>query len=389
MVILLKSSKGQAIEMFEILILVVILTVLFLFLNFNLLQRESAEKEMLARKEIEMKVENAIISFKSSKVYGTERSLATILSDAVANGNLTVNYGEGYGSINITKLVTEFFDSYFDRRWVFVLHTPIKEKEVALVLDTSDSLKDETNIIKSKINEIYREGLKKKIRLKIFLLDGIGRSFDCGQFSGTEVEKECSLLKDCSLVGATPLEQTEEDWGNAIKCVIEKYNTSAVIVLTDELSTGSEPAVCTNGANMGNFTISFNSGLQSCKDKNVSVFALKGSISVSDCLNYWTTWCDSYFSSRLTPQSCQMYAIDLLGNRLKFVADECKGKYFDLATVNPADAVAEIMKIIPPPPDVVFGYEVPKDVKNVQTFVLDIPYVSYEGEKIRGELKVW
>jgi hypothetical protein len=84
-----------------------------------------------------------------------------------------------------------------------------------------------------------------------------------------------------------------------------------------------------------------------------------------------------------------MYAIDLLGNRLKFVADECKGKYFDLATVNPADAVAEIMKIIPPPPDVVFGYEIPKDVKNVQTFVLDIPYVSYEGEKIRGELKVW
>jgi hypothetical protein len=375
--------------MFEILILVVVLTVLFLFLNFNLLQRESTEKEMLARKETEMKVENAIISFKSSKVYGTERSLATILSDAIATGNLTVDYGEGYGSLNSTKLVTEFFDAYFGKKWTLILHTPIKEKDVALILDTSDSLKDEINAIKIKINEIYREGLKKKVRLKIFLLDGIGRSFDCSKFSGTDVEKECSFLKDCSLVGATPLEQTEEDWGNAIKCVIEKYNVSAVIVLTDELSTGSEPAVCTIGVDMGNFTISFNAGLQSCKARDVPIFTIKASISVSDCLNYWTSWCDFYFASHLTSQSCQKYAIDLLGNRLKFIADECKGKYFDLATVNPADAVAEIIKIIPPPPDVVFGYETPKDVSSVQTFVLDIPYVSYEGEKIRGELKVW
>jgi len=385
----LKSSKGQAVEMFEILIMVVVLTVLFLFLSLNLLQRESAEKETLRRKETEMKVENAIISFKSSKVYGTERSLATILSDAIATGNLSVDYGEGYGILNSTKLVTEFFDAYFDKRWTLILHTPLKEKDVALIQDTSASLIDEVNIIKSKVNEIYREGLKKKIRLKIFLLDGVGRSFDCRKFSGTDVEKECSLLKDCSLVGATPLEQTEEDWGNAIKCVIEKYNVSAVIVLTDELSTGSESAVCTSGVDMGNFSISFDVGLQTCKARDVPVFTIKGGISVSDCLNYWTSWCDYYFSSRLTPQSCQMYAIDLLGNKLKFIADECKGKYFDLTTVNPADAVAEIMRIIPPPPDVVFGHETPKDVSSVQTFVLDIPYVSYEGERIRGELKVW
>jgi hypothetical protein len=380
--------KGQTIEIFEISILVILLTILFLFLNFSLLRGESAEKDLMAKKEREMKVENAIIAFKSSKVYGTEKSLAAILADAIASGNFIVEYGQGYGSLNSTKLVTEFFDAYFDKNWALILHTPIKEKTVALIQDTSDSLKDETRAIRNKINEIYEEGLKKKVRLKIFMLDGLGRAFDCSQFRGTECEKECSLLKDCNLVDATPFEQTEEDWGSAIKCVVKKYNVSAAIVLTDELSTGSEPAVCTSGTDFGNFTRSFDIALQACKS-GISVFSLRGNMNVSDCLRYWTDWCSYYYNTQLNEQSCKKYAIEFLEDRLKNLSSECNGKFFDLTTVDPAEAVSEIIKTIPPPPDIVFGYEIPKDVSSLQTFIFDLPAVSYEGEKIRGELKVW
>ncbi|MFH8132396.1 MAG: hypothetical protein QW321_02200, partial [Candidatus Aenigmatarchaeota archaeon] len=87
--------KAQTLEIVEILVLVVGVTILLSILYFRYVSISETQKELLTREQIYNRVSDAVITFQSSKIYGTERSLASIVSDAVVSENLTVNYGEG------------------------------------------------------------------------------------------------------------------------------------------------------------------------------------------------------------------------------------------------------------------------------------------------------
>ncbi|MGC8812686.1 MAG: hypothetical protein ACP5O8_03845 [Candidatus Aenigmatarchaeota archaeon] len=382
------SRKAQTLEIIEILILVVGVIVILSILYFRYFTLTESQKDLLVREQIYNRVSDAIITFQSSKIYGTEKSLASIVSDAVVSGNLTVDYGKGYGVINVSKILPEFFENYFDKKWKFMINVPKEWVNVALLLDTSGSLKDEVDVIKSKIEEINLIALKKKIKLKIYTLRGTGSRWGCEIFSNTKLKDDCYELVGCPL-----LKQTEEDWGNGLKCLIEKFNLTAVIIITDELTTGSDVCLCTNGNLMGNFSQSFDNGLKACKSQDVSVFTLKGNFSTDECPNVvdWKKWCDHFypsFSPQPTKQSCELCGVKKVVEALKNISTECNGKYFDLELTNPAEAVEEVVKIIPSKPPVIFGYEVPPST-NTYTFQISLPYPNYEGETIKSELIVW
>ncbi|MEM5867665.1 MAG: hypothetical protein QXG39_07080 [Candidatus Aenigmatarchaeota archaeon] len=383
------SSKGQTLEILEILFLLVGIATVLLIVHFRQVNINESQKELLAREHLYNRVSDAILVFQSSKIYGTEKSLASLLSDAINNEDLTINYGKGYGEINVSKLVSEFFENYFGKNWRFVVYVPRGWVNVSFILDTSGSLSDEVNIIKDKIEEINLIALKKKIKLNIYTLKGRGSSWGCEIFRGTSVEGACSWLSGCQL-----LEQTEEDWGNGIKCLTEKLNLTALIIITDELSSGSDVCLCTNGNLMGNFTQSFGNALTACKSKNVSVFTLKGNFSAEECANNvrWKEWCKFYylnFYPQPNQKSCELCGIEKVVESLQKISKECGGKYFDLSLTNPDEAVKEIIKIIPSKPPIIFGHEVPISRKEIYTFQIKIPFSNYEGETISSELIVW
>lgn len=360
-----------------------------MLLHFRYTSINESQKSLLAREHMYNRVSDAIVVFQSSKVYGVEKSLASLLSDAIVSENLTVNYGKGYGEINVSKLVTEFFESYFDKNWKLVVHIPQGWVNVSFILDTSGSLSDEINVIKNKIEEINLIALKKKIKLMIYTLKGRGSSWGCGIFADTSIKNDCYELAGCPL-----LEQTEEDWGNGLKCLIERFNLTAAIIITDELSSGSDVCLCTYGNSVGNFTQSFNNGLKACKSTGVSVFTLKGYFDIQSCANdmRWIEWCRNFypeFFPQPTEQSCELCGVQKVIESLQQISRECNGKYFDLALTNPAEAIEEIIKIIPPKPPIVFGYEVPSSIKEVYTFQIKLPFPNYEGETINAELIVW
>ncbi|MEM5794254.1 MAG: hypothetical protein QXS48_01585 [Candidatus Aenigmatarchaeota archaeon] len=380
--------KAQTLEIVEILVIVVGVTILLSILYFRYVSISETQKELLTREQIYNRVSDAVITFQSSKIYGTERSLASIVSDAVVSENLTVNYGEGYGVINVSEILPQFFERYFDKNWKFIVYVPKEWVNVAFLLDTSGSLKDEIDVIKDKIEEINLIALKKKIKIRIYTLKGAGSSWGCEIFKNTKVKDDCFELTGCSL-----LKQTEEDWGNGIKCLAEKLNLTAIIIITDELTTGSDVCICTDSDKMGNFQDSFDNGLKACKQHNISIFTLKGNFSVNSCVNAWRQWCEYYYPTYSPPQptqgSCDLCGVKKVVDALKNISTECKGKYFDLEVVNPAEAVEEIIKIIPSKPPIVFGYEAPTSAKNIYTFTIKLPYSNYEGETINSELIVW
>lgn len=378
--------KAQTLEMIEVLIIIVGVVIILSILYFRYFAIAESQKDLLVREQIYNRVSDATIAFQSSKIYGTEKSLASIVADAIVSENLTVDYGKGYGVINVSKILPEFFENYFDKKWKFIINIPKEWINVAFLLDTSGSLKDEVDVIKNKIEDISLIALKKKIKLKIYTLKGTASSWGCEIFANTNLKNDCFELIGCPL-----LKQTEEDWGNGLKCLIERFNLTAVIIITDELTTGSDVCLCTNGNLMGNFSQSFDNGLKACKSQHVSVFTLKGNFSIDQCTNAWKDWCDYYyrdFSPQPTKQSCELCGVKKVEESLKNISAECNGKYFDLEKTNPAEAVEEIVKIIPSKPPITFGYEVPPST-NIYTFQISLPFPNYEGETIKSELIVW
>ena len=110
------SNKGQTKEIMEFMILVVGVVVLMsisyvLFTNFT-----PKLIDIFTRYHQFERITDLSITFYYAKVNGTERTLAQLVGDRIVNDN-PVDYGPGFGTVDVDSLVKNFFDSYFENKW--------------------------------------------------------------------------------------------------------------------------------------------------------------------------------------------------------------------------------------------------------------------------------
>ena len=131
------SRKGQTKEIMEFMILVIGVVVLLsishvLFTNFtpNLINTFTRYHQF-------ERVTDMSITFYYAKISGTERTLAQLVGDRIVNNQNPVDYGPGFGSIDVDSLVKSLFDSYFEKNWRLEIGVP----KVGLLGPTTTSIK--------------------------------------------------------------------------------------------------------------------------------------------------------------------------------------------------------------------------------------------------------
>jgi len=109
--------KGKM-ELMEILILVVGITIslsLFYFSSQKLIFSRS--KVMVETSKYE-KLMDASRNFFYARIPLFEKTYAQLLADLISTeGRDVVYYGERYGGLNVTKVIHDYFYSYFEKRW--------------------------------------------------------------------------------------------------------------------------------------------------------------------------------------------------------------------------------------------------------------------------------
>lgn len=110
--------KGQTKEMMEIVILVigvsVLITMSYFFLTSNVPQMRTL---LIEQQEYEMVIE-VVKNLFYARIPVVEKTYAQFLGDMIVNdGYEMVDYG--YGSVNVTKIIHSYFESYFGGNWHF------------------------------------------------------------------------------------------------------------------------------------------------------------------------------------------------------------------------------------------------------------------------------
>lgn len=107
-------SKAQM-ELIEVALLVTGFVILMIISYFFVFETTTPVSKIIGREETYNRVGDVIIDFQFTKVAGTEKSLAHLLGDGlISRKPLFVTYGKGYGILNISLLIENFFDEYFE-----------------------------------------------------------------------------------------------------------------------------------------------------------------------------------------------------------------------------------------------------------------------------------
>ena len=133
------QKKGQTLELMELLILVVGTVVLISVFYFLSIIAIPSSSDILAQYHQYERVTDAVNAFYYSKISGTEKTLAQMVGDRVVSEN-PVSYGKAVGTIDVDKLVMNFFNSYFEKNWRLEIRVTYKVN--ILSPDTSKGTKD-------------------------------------------------------------------------------------------------------------------------------------------------------------------------------------------------------------------------------------------------------
>lgn len=111
-------SKGQAMELIEILVVVIGATVLITISYFLFTSRASLFSGIAVESHKYDKITDVVNEFYQSKIAGTERTLSQLLADRIINKNPVI-YGKKFGNIDVDNQTIQFFNSYFGNTWRF------------------------------------------------------------------------------------------------------------------------------------------------------------------------------------------------------------------------------------------------------------------------------
>jgi len=369
--------------MIDLLILVVGVSVVLLISYFIIGKRQPEALQYAVEQHRYSLLSDVVNEFYLAKISGTEKTISQLVADRAAAGINPVTYGRGFGNIDVDKQVTDFFDRYFGSgHWRFELRPP-RPLSVAIVVDTSSSISDDLQNINDKVPKIL-EDLKKEGKIIFFnyylLSGGYGYTIECSQLTLTS-EMSCYMLSQyqCNLQGGQPY----EDWGDGTACVVDYYNPSAVMVISDELSGGSEACMSSSGTDTSFAQQSAESGISTARKYFVKVFPLMADFSCEDScrtsLNP-NTYCGPF---------CDSCTNEKLKDIMQKVASDTGGNFYDLAgQIDSGEIVQEVLSELPTEA-LILGYEKPSDISRVQSFELPIPAPTVYTDVWRAYLYVW
>jgi hypothetical protein len=110
--------KGQSMEMVELVVIVIGSSILIVSSYFFFTGRVPEEAELSTEQHMYEILAEDVKNFFYTKIPTIDKTYAQMLGDMIANdANDTVYYGDRYGGINVTKIIYEYFDSYFEKNW--------------------------------------------------------------------------------------------------------------------------------------------------------------------------------------------------------------------------------------------------------------------------------
>ena len=104
-------------ELMEILILVVGLSILLILSYYLFSQASSASSTILFEETQYEKITSFTSNFFYTRIPGIDKTISQLLADRIVSDNDVVYYGEQYGGLNVTKIIHDYFNSYFSNRW--------------------------------------------------------------------------------------------------------------------------------------------------------------------------------------------------------------------------------------------------------------------------------
>jgi sugar lactone lactonase YvrE len=129
--------KAQTLELMEILIIVVGISILIL-LSYLLFSRSMEASSSATVEESQyVRVMKFVSNFFYSRIPEIDKTMAQLLADRILSDTEIVFYGERYGGLNVTKITYDYFGQYFDERWNLTISTEVKIKNSVLWIPNS------------------------------------------------------------------------------------------------------------------------------------------------------------------------------------------------------------------------------------------------------------
>jgi len=407
--------KGQTLEMLGFLILSVAVIGIIIFMRTYL--AGSYGKTLLSlmeRQETEGMRSglNTILQTTDPKTGRKMEELIGISSytEKVKKGD-KIDFGPGIGEVDILTMLEERFNGiYGEGKWY--LKVPPADKfftQIVIVVDTSASLCDDVDNIKSSLPKIIQDLSEEyDITATIYMLPGAdsscckktgygGYDLTCDLFEGKLTDNlQCMSINSLDCVG-NMLPQNEEDWSRGLGCIIQKgppqgwneKSTKIGIILSDELSGGNDDSGEELYYNMASLEI----GKKKAEEIGMYVFPIKTETGRKicpgcDCPNYPECSCAPnicvYYQNQQYPVfskiQCKMDGI--LYSQMKRIAEPTEGDVYELSGSGEATkSILEIIKRVEAEErekrSIKLGIPPPKNKKiNTETLTIPIPLIG-------------
>lgn len=388
--------KGQTKELMDFVIVIVGVSIMLIMSYFIFGTKTIKISSITTEEHMYGNVIDSSIDVFYMKIPEIDKVFAQMLGDMVMiKGNYTgvVDYGDAYGGINVTKIVYSYFDSYFgEKRWRLIVPR-IRNADIAMVIDSSESMPDDATAINEQIPLIMNAARNRgyNLEIKIYLLPVHELTCDYFEESINSYNVECEQVTaaECGLVHTA-----SEDWGHGAKCVAEKEEEQVIIVVGDELSTssngGGSPCYhARTGKVDTKSTKSVEDGIAELKKREIPGFAIAASFFAVPKKETYKCFDGTATGELANYCFC---ALELDKQFAKF-AEETGGKYYNTVLEGYEDVgeiVQEIVEkdIIPGGENIIFGTEPPTNAR-VRTFMIKIPVPSTYGEFIDIKFEQW
>ena len=109
-------KKGQF-ELLELTILITAISVMLAISYFMFTAKTPKLQRLVTEEHLYSRLGYTVTSLYNTQISGTERTLAQLLADRIVTNSGSIDYGEEVGIIDVDKQLTEFFDTYLDKKW--------------------------------------------------------------------------------------------------------------------------------------------------------------------------------------------------------------------------------------------------------------------------------
>jgi len=144
--------KGQTKEIMDFVIVVVGLSIMLIMSYFLFGAKTPQITSISIEQHQYARTLDTVTNIFYTRIPGVDKVLAQMIGDLVLakndENNDIVDYGDRYGGINVTKIVYENFDAYFDKNWNLKMSYEDKKLEFGYSTPISKKTRIRTFIIK-------------------------------------------------------------------------------------------------------------------------------------------------------------------------------------------------------------------------------------------------